>query len=141
MDAEAEEPIATEEQVRKKHDPYAALRLRDYRLYAAGNVAGVIGWQMVSVVVGWELYERTNSKTALGLVGLVQVIPLLLLSLHAGHMADRYNRRKIILVAQIILTLAGLMLGVASLKSEQIPDLPGLQWCNDQCAATAAWLG
>lgn len=140
MDLEAEEPLSTEEQVRKKHDPYAALRLRDYRFYAAGNVAGVIGWQMISVVVGWELYERTNSKTALGLVGLVQVVPLLLFSLHAGHMVDRYSRRAIILISQIVLTAAGLLLGIASLKSEHIPNLPVLQWTNHQCAAMAAWL-
>jgi MFS family permease len=56
-------------------------------------------------------------------------------------MVDRYNRRRIILISQVILTIAGLLLGVASLKSQHIPDIGVLQWCNQQCAAMAAWLG
>jgi MFS family permease len=134
-------PTLEYEQKQPRHDPYGALRLRDYRLYAVGNVAGTIGWQMVSVVVGWELYQRTNSKTALGLVGLVQVIPLLLFSLHVGHLVDRHDRRRIILISQVVLAIAGLLLGIASLRGNQIPDSSVLQWCNHQCAAAAAWLG
>lgn len=124
-----------------RHDPYAALRSSDFRYFALGNVAGIIGWQMVSVVVGWELYDRTNSKTALGLVGLVQVIPLLLLALPAGHLVDRHDRRRVMLVSQIVLAAAGLLLGVASLFAGHIPNVGALRACNEACATFSAWLG
>jgi MFS family permease len=124
-----------------RHDPYAALRSRDFRYFALGNVAGIIGWQMVSVVVGWELYSRTNSKTALGLVGLVQVIPLLLLALPAGHVVDRHDRRRVMLATQLILAATGLTLGVASLLSNRIPDVEVLRGCNAAFAALSGWLG
>jgi MFS family permease len=63
---------------------------------------------MVNVAIGWELYERTGSALVLGGVGLVQVIPIILLSLPAGHLADRFNRKHLVVVAQTILALASL---------------------------------
>ena len=69
---------------------------------------------MVNVAIGWELYQRTGSALILGLVGLVQVLPLIVLSLPAGHIADRYNRKAIAIVAQILLLLASLGLALLS---------------------------
>ena len=69
---------------------------------------------MVNVAIGWELYQRTGSALILGLVGLVQVLPLIVLSLPAGHIADRYNRKSIAIVAQILLLLASLGLALLS---------------------------
>ncbi len=89
-------------------DPYKAFRFRDFRLLFIGSLIANIGEQMVSVAIGWELYERTGSALALGGVGLVQVIPVILLSLPAGHMADRLNRKHIVIVSQVVLTLASL---------------------------------
>ena len=66
------------------HDPYAALRLVDYRRFLIGGIMASAGAEMQVVAVGWELYERTGSATALGLVGLVMVIPVILLALPAG---------------------------------------------------------
>jgi len=63
------------------HDPYRALRYRDFRFLLIGTFIASIGEQMVNVAIGWELYERTGSALALGVVGLVQVIPIILLSL------------------------------------------------------------
>ena len=74
-------------------DPYAALRIRDFRLYVLGNLVGTIGMEMVTVAVGWDLYERTGSALALGGVGLAQVLPVFLLTLPAGHVSDRFDRR------------------------------------------------
>ena len=78
------------------HDPYAALRVATYRDYMTGSFLSSIGRQAVSVAVTWEIYQWTKSATALGLVGLINVIPLLVLSLPAGSIADRYDRRRII---------------------------------------------
>src|SRR3954451_22127781 len=92
------------------HDPYQALRFRDYRYRLIGNFIASLGEQMLSVAIGWELYERTNSAFLLGLVGLAQVMPSMLFSLYAGYVADRFNRKTIIIVSQgvLILTSVGL---------------------------------
>ena len=98
------------------HDPYAALRLPGYRAYAFGWVISVIGHQVQSVAVGWEVYTRTGSELALGWVGLVQALPVILLALPAGHLADRFDRRRIVrwssgLSAACSLGLAGVSWG------------------------------
>jgi MFS family permease len=90
------------------HDPYAALRFRDFRLLGIGRFIAVLGEQMAGVAIGWELYERTGSALALGLVGLVQVIPVILLSLPAGHIADRHDRRRITMLTQLVLAVCSL---------------------------------
>lgn len=96
-------------------DAWAALRIRDFRLLIVGRFIAQIGEMMVSVGVGWELYERTKDPLALGLVGLVQIIPVILLSLPGGYAADRYNRRLITLVSQVVLIVCSLILAVISL--------------------------
>ncbi|NOT60728.1 MAG: MFS transporter, partial [Acidobacteria bacterium] len=83
----------------EKHDAYAALRHRDFRRFLAGHLLSVFSVTMQTAVVGWQLYERTNSKMALGMVGLVQVLPMLLLTLPAGHAADHRDRRKLLMAA------------------------------------------
>ncbi len=96
------------------HDPYAALRFRDFRLLAIGRFIATLGEQMVSFAIGWHLYELTHSTLALGLVGLVQVLPVVLLSLPAGHVADRYERRRVMLIFQMLLALSSLGLALLS---------------------------
>jgi MFS family permease len=96
------------------HDPYAALRHRDYRRLLTGNVLAGAGAEMVSMAVGWELFQRTNSALALAFVGLVQFLPVLVLALPAGHAADRYSRKLLMIAAQGGITLAGLGLAVIS---------------------------
>src|SRR5689334_12272160 len=71
---ESESPVGRD---REGHDPYAALRLRDYRVYALGWVISVIGRQIQEVAVTYEIYERTGSKLALAWIGLAQLIPQL----------------------------------------------------------------
>lgn len=98
-----------------RRDPYAALRYRNFRLLIAGRMPAQIGEMMVSVGVGWELYERTGDVFALGLVGLVQIIPVLLLSVFGGYAADRYDRRRIALISQLVLIVCSLALAVLSI--------------------------
>jgi MFS family permease len=93
------------------HNPYAALQYRDFRLLMSGRFTAQIGEMMVSTAIGWELYERTGDAFALGLVGLVQVIPVILLSLPGGYVADRYDRKRVTLITQLMLmALSGLLL-------------------------------
>lgn len=96
------------------HDPYSALRFRNFRLVLLGTFVSSIGTRMVEVALGWELYERTKSALVLGGVGLVLVIPVILLSLPAGHIVDRANRKRIVLFAEIFLAVGALGLTLLS---------------------------
>ncbi len=73
-----------------------------------------MGQQMLSVAIGWELYERTHSALALGLVGLVQVLPVIFLALLAGQVADQFDRRRIVLITQGVLALCSIGLALIS---------------------------
>jgi MFS family permease len=98
----------------ERHDPYAALRHRDYRLLLIGRFITSFGNEMLTTAIGWELWLRTHSAFALGMVGLVQVVPVILLSLPAGHVADQYDRRRIVVIAELFLALC--ILGLAWLS-------------------------
>src|ERR1051325_11753972 len=106
------------------HDPYAAFRFGDFSLFTAGNLLSVIGRQMLAVAVDWEIYARTHSATALGLVGLVFALPIVGLSLPAGDLADRVSRKKIILVSLILTGFTSALLAVVSWRHLAIPQFP-----------------
>lgn len=97
-----------------RHDPYVALRHSGFRRLVFGSLLAKVGFEMQAVAVGWELYERTHDPLSLGLVGLVQVVPVILLALPAGHAADRYSRKGIVLLTQVGLSAAALGLAITS---------------------------
>jgi MFS family permease len=68
---------------------------------------------MLQVALGWELYERTHSALALGLVGLVTAIPVILLALPAGHLADKMDRKKIVIGSQMLFVAMSVALAIA----------------------------
>jgi MFS family permease len=74
----------------------SVLRNRNLSLYLSSRVLGTLAVQMQSVAVGWQVYQMTHSLFALGLIGLAQFAPFLVLILWAGHIADTHNRRNII---------------------------------------------
>jgi len=94
--------------------PYAIFRNRDFRLYLTGRLAAVLGLQMLNVAVGWELYERTHSPLALGIVGLVEMVAMVCCTFPAGHLADNANRQRIILTALLAGSCASLGLTLIS---------------------------
>jgi MFS family permease len=95
-------------------DPYAVLRNRDLLLYLIGRFVSSFGQQMVTVAVGWELYERTHRPLDLGLIGLTQMLPMVLFTLPAGHVADNYNRKRIIVLMTLAAACASLGLTLIS---------------------------
>jgi MFS family permease len=97
-----------------ERDLYAVLRNRDVVLYLIGRLASSLGQQMVTVAVGWEIYERTHSTLALGLVGLTQMLPMVLFTLPAGHVADNYDRKQIIVLMNCVTACASLGLTLIS---------------------------
>ncbi len=113
-----------------RHDPYAAFRSRGFRFFTSGNLLSIIGRQMLAVAVEWEIYRRSHSATALGLVGLVFAVPIVGFSLPAGHLADRVSRKHIILVSQIFSAITSALLALVSWQHLNIPQLPILRACN-----------
>ena len=123
--ARAERPTTAEgtlERPSGKHDPYAAFRFSAFGFYTSGNLISVIGRLMFMVAVEWEIYARTHSATALGLVGLVIALPVVLLSLLAGHIADRFPRKRIVLVTQALSAIFSVALAWVSWKHLAIPN-------------------
>lgn len=115
MPGMSEPPVTTS----ARHDPFAALRFRDFRLLVLGSFLAVVAEQMLGVTIGFELYERTHSALALGLVGLVEIVPVLLLALPAGHVADRLERKWVVVAAMSVVTAC--MFGMAGLSLTQGP--------------------
>ena len=121
-----------------KHDPFAAFRYRAFASYAVGNFASIVGRQMVDVVVGWEIYQRTNSAAMLGYVGLAAGLPIILLALPSGHLTDRVSRRGIIMVTQILTALFSIGLAWVSLAQAPIGWMFLLLFLSS-CARTFGW--
>lgn len=109
-----------EQLVAPGHDPYAALRARNFQYYVVGNVLAIFGMQMQTVAVQWEIYVRTGSPFDLGLVGLVEFLPVICLTLPAGHVADRSNRKRIVMAAMFAMACCSLGLAWLSLTQGDI---------------------
>jgi len=99
--------------------PYAVLRNRDLLLFLIGRFVASLGQQMLTVAVGWELYERTGSALKLGYVGLTQMVPMVLFTLPAGHIADNHDRKRIIVLTTLVIACASLGLTlISALKAD-----------------------
>jgi MFS family permease len=122
------------------HDPYATLRIRDARYFLSGNLLSLLGTQMLSVAIGWEIYQRTNSETALGLVGLAQAIPIICFALFAGQLADAANRKLIVIVTQCLLAVCSVALAAVSFFHASIPHFHALDVGNAWLGGLDAWL-
>jgi MFS family permease len=89
---------------------FDALRIPIVRNFALGRILSGLGQQIVSVTVGWDIYERTGDPWSLGLVGIFTLAPSLLLMLPAGNAADRYPRRNLAMFAAFLTGVASLAL-------------------------------
>jgi len=103
-----------------KSDPFAVLRLPQYRLLVSGRFLLNFAIQMQSVIVGWQIYEITGDPLSLGLVGLAEAIPFLSIALFAGYFADKFRRKIIILRSTIVYILGAVSLFLISLNSAEI---------------------
>ena len=99
-----------EEEGSSAHDPYAALRNPEYRWFIASMGLVTLGLQMQGVVVGWQVYARTGDPLALGLVGLSEALPFLVVALFGGHAADRLNRLHLCMVSTLSLAFCSALL-------------------------------
>jgi MFS family permease len=106
--------------------PYAILRNRDFVLYLSGRLVALLGQQMFVMALGWEIYDRTGSAMALGLVGLAQLVPMFLFTLPAGHAADNYNRKRIVVLMTAV--TAAVSLGITAISAFRAP-VPWIYLC------------
>jgi MFS family permease len=96
---------------------YAVLRNANFSRYLFGRFVASLGQQMLVVAIDWELYQRLHSALALAMVGLSLMVPMIVFTVPAGHFADTFNRKWIILVTTLILTVASIGLALASAYS------------------------
>ena len=93
---------------------FRSLRIRNYRLYFVGQIVSLTGTWMQTVALGWLVYEITGSPTQIGTVTAVQFIPVLLGSMYGGLLADRVDKRRLMISTQIAFTVQ------ATASSEQV---------------------
>lgn len=110
----------------EEHDPYSALRVGLFRNYLIASSLVSMGTAAQGLAIGWEVYDRTGEALSLGLVGLVQAIPMLLFTLPAGYLADVYDRRKLMMLSLAGATLTSLGLAAFSYHELSVNWMYGL---------------
>ena len=104
-------------------DAYAALRNPVVRRFAGGRFGAVLGLQMLSVSVGWHLYEQTASAWALGLVGATELLPVFLLMPVTGAVADRYPRRRVAALAHTVVAVATALIALVTWRGAPVAPI------------------
>ncbi len=94
--------------------PWQVLNQRDFGLFWASLLFSAVGSQISTVAIAWQIYEITNSPFQLGLAGLFRALPIMLLSIPGGVLADRMDRRQLLIVTQSLAALLALALALLS---------------------------
>lgn len=97
-------------EAKTKRNAFAVWKLRDYRYFTSARFFLTFAIQMQSVVVGWQVYEITHDAFSLGLIGLAEAIPFLTVALFGGHLADIFERKKVVMITSL-----GYLLGAVAL--------------------------
>jgi MFS family permease len=98
--------------VKSQITPWQVLQQRDFGLFWLSLLFSAVGSQISTVAVAWQVYEITNSPFQLGLTGLFRALPVMILSLPGGVLADRMDRRKLLIITQSLAALLALALGL-----------------------------
>lgn len=129
---------------RGRFKTFSALRHRNYRLYWFGMMVAITGWQIQMVAQGWLVYDMTGSPALLGAVGLAQAVPTIVLTLFGGVVADRVDRRRLLMFTQsatgLLLLLLALLVATDLVRLWHIfaiAFLVGGVWAFDQPARMA----
>src|SRR3954462_12792211 len=89
-----------------KHDPFAALRIKEFLFFLNTRFFLTMAIQMQSTIVGWQVYSITHDFLALGLIGLAEAIPFIIVSFFSGHVADTVSRKLIIIISVSLLLVS-----------------------------------
>ncbi|MBK8726406.1 MAG: MFS transporter [Holophagaceae bacterium] len=117
-------PVPDAGSVPDRHDPFQALRHREFRSFLFGFQLLTIATQVQTAVLGWQVYALTGDPLSLGLVGLAEAVPFLALTLYGGHLADVRDRRRICILSQGMLTLTAVGLFALNLHGPVHSTLP-----------------
>lgn len=104
-------------EIGRRVDPYAALRVPEFRFWLGATGFASLANRALTVALGFQIYQLTGDPLALGFLGLVGAIPSISLALFGGHVADRYDRRTIILVMRGMSVFAALIFALLSVSS------------------------
>src|ERR1700710_1445456 len=97
------------------NDPFASVRIPEFRNLLFGRFVFIMGLRMMSTLVGWWIYLLTNDAFAIGLIGLSEVIPAVSLALYAGHVIDQSEKRKLLLRGVVMYCIAvGILIFISS---------------------------
>jgi MFS family permease len=99
--------------------PYLSLKYRDFRSLWVAQLISLTGSQMQAAAIDWHVYLLTRSPLALGMVGLSRVIPIVTFSLPGGVVADRYDRKRVMLATQLTMTAVAATLGLLTLTGHE----------------------
>ncbi|HEX3074830.1 MAG TPA: MFS transporter, partial [Ignavibacteriales bacterium] len=108
-----------------KADSYAALKIKDFKWFIIARFLLTFGIQMQSVIIGWHIYEITRDPLSLGLIGIAEAVPFFCVALFAGHLADIINRKKLILVSNVVYVLCAVALLLVSTALEHTLSIFG----------------
>jgi MFS family permease len=108
------------------NDPFASIKIAEYRNLMAGRFLFIMGLRMMSTLVGWWIYNLTNDPFAIGLIGLSGVIPAVTMALYAGHIIDLSEKRKLLLTGVVLYLTAVLIL--LSLSTNYTSDHLSNHW-------------
>jgi MFS family permease len=112
--ATAETPSVIAEEFPRRTSPWIALKYHDFRLLWLGGFVSQTGSQMRIVAIGVQLWDLTQNPAALGLLGVFKLVPLILLSLFGGVIADSFDRRKLLLITQGTFAVTSVLLAVST---------------------------
>lgn len=109
--------MSDEDHSQPKKDSFAALRYKDFRSYIGMRFFFTFAYQMQAVVVGFYIYQLTKSAFALGLVGLAEAIPAIGIALYGGYIADKSEKRKMLLTISGLVFFASMVMFIVTMKS------------------------
>jgi Na+/melibiose symporter-like transporter len=107
------------------NEAFAAIRIRDFRLFLAYRFFATAATLMQAVIVGWQLYDITKDPLSLGMIGLTEVIPQVSIALFAGHFVDIWDRKRIIFRTSFLLLIGSAILLGSAINSEYTSFLKG----------------
>lgn len=120
----------TPSEIQITNDPFAAVRIPEYRNLMAGRFTFIMGMRMITTVVGWWIYQITKDPLSIGLIGLSEVIPALSLALYSGHRVDIKDKRKLILQGIAGYLIAALvLLALSARQTRDLLHISHITWC------------
>lgn len=130
--------MSDEDHSQPQKDSFAALRFKDFRSYLSMRFFFTFAYQMQTTVLGFYIYELTHSKVAIALIGLSEAIPAVGIALYGGYIADKYEKRKMLLLIFVGVFISSFIMFLVTLKSMGtyihtgwiVPILYAMIFCN-----------